>query len=174
MNDIEYPLTVSSIKVDGDMGVRKESLFAREPGTWVKIRPCDPECKDKTYLGIYIGAIPLSLCIKMGKAVGGGAMTISPSFHNPAIWVPDLKRVVMGCESWWGEIKSPDDIKEITDSDIDNCWYVKALKEHFAKTAKKTPKTNDQKTMDLVKQVVESDATIPARKRNKSKRKGTR
>jgi hypothetical protein len=42
--------------------------------------------------------------------------------------VPDLARVVMGWESWWGEIRTPDDLRQITNADVENVWYVKALK----------------------------------------------
>ena len=47
---------------------------------------------------------------------------------NPAIYVPELRKIVFGCESWWGEIQSPDEIKDITDDDISNVWYVKLVK----------------------------------------------
>jgi hypothetical protein len=48
--------------------------------------------------------------------------------RNPAIYVPALKRLVFGAGSWWGEIKTEDDLKEITDKDINDVWYVQALK----------------------------------------------
>jgi hypothetical protein len=54
---------------------------------------------------------------------------------NPAIFVPDLNKVIFGYESWWGEIKSPEELREITDDDIQNVWYVKALKMLEAKEA---------------------------------------
>jgi len=172
MNDIEYPITVSNIKVNGDLGIKAKSLFSPEPGTWVSVRPCDDKCKGKTHLGIYIGAIPLSLSVTIDKLSGGSEITIEPSMHNPAIWVPDLKRVVMGCGSWWAVIKSPEELKTITDSDIENCWYVKALKAHLAEEAKKT---KNEKAKDLVKQMLESDIEVPVKKSNrgKAKRKGT-
>jgi hypothetical protein len=44
-------------------------------------------------------------------------------------YVPDLDRVVWGYESWWGVIKGPEELKEITDEDIQNVWYVKAMKQ---------------------------------------------
>ena len=52
---------------------------------------------------------------------------ISP-LCNPAIFVPELKKIIYGCESWWGEIESPEDFKEITSEDINNLWYVQLLK----------------------------------------------
>jgi hypothetical protein len=56
-----------------------------------------------------------------------GVLEVGLAMHNPAIWVPDLKRIVFGMESWWGVIDNPDDLKQITDADIQNVWYVKAL-----------------------------------------------
>lgn len=44
------------------------------------------------------------------------------------LYVFEDKQIVYGCESWWGEIKSPDHLREITNADIDNVWYVQALK----------------------------------------------
>ncbi len=40
-----------------------------------------------------------------------------------------LNEMVYGCGCWWGRIKSPDDVKGIDDAELDNVWYVKALKE---------------------------------------------
>ena len=42
--------------------------------------------------------------------------------------MPDLKRLVMGYESWWGIIESEEQLRQITNFDIENIWYVKALK----------------------------------------------
>lgn len=49
--------------------------------------------------------------------------------ENPAIWVPELEKVVWGDSSWWGPIEKKEDAERlITDADIQNVWYVKALK----------------------------------------------
>ena len=48
--------------------------------------------------------------------------------HSPAIWVPDLKRLIFGRGSWWRVLKTPEDLRQITDADIDNVWYVQALR----------------------------------------------
>lgn len=77
-------------------------------------------------LGIYLGDIPIGATAMLEKATQ--ALMITPH-SNPAIYIPDLKRVVFGCESWWGTIEGPEDLKKITDQDIQDLWYVKALKE---------------------------------------------
>ena len=142
------------------MGV-KRGLISPEQGTFVSVRPCDDECKGKTYLGIYIGSIPLSLWV--GYNSKEGELTINAGMHNPAIWVPALKRVVMGCESWWGKIESPEDLKEITDSDIENCWYVKALKARLAE------EMDEKKADDLVNERRAAGVDVMDGERNKGK-----
>ena len=84
-----------------------------EPGSFVSVRPCGDEYEDKTYLGLYVGEV----------AIGG-----TLSMHNPCIWVPDLEQYIFGCESWWGKISTAEDLHKITDEDIENVWYVRALK----------------------------------------------
>jgi len=54
-------------------------------------------------------------------------LEISP-FSNPAIFLPEFNEIVWGIESWWGVIEKEDDLRQITDKDIQNIWYVKALK----------------------------------------------
>lgn len=44
---------------------------------------------------------------------------------NPAMLVPQLNKIIYGCGSWWHRIKSEKELREITDGDINNTWYVK-------------------------------------------------
>lgn len=60
------------------------------------------------------------------------------------IFVPDLMKVVLGVESWWDTIDKPEDLKQITDVDIQNVWYVKALKEMAQKQKEKDEKNIPQ------------------------------
>lgn len=94
-------------------------------GRFVKIRPCAEEFEDKTFLGILIGDAALSSSVDISDE----KITCSWAHYNPAILIPELGKVVYGCGSWWGLIKSEDDLKSITDLDIENVWYVKAMKE---------------------------------------------
>jgi len=119
---IEYPLTIQGI----------EGSFSEDCthhlhgcGQLVKINPCGEEYGKKTFLGIMLGDLPISTTVSFhhdDQKLHIGAMT------NPAIFVPELKKIIYGCESWWGEIESPDDLKDITNEDIQNTWYVKLLK----------------------------------------------
>lgn len=65
---------------------------------------------------------------------GSKMLVMQSGYHNPAFYVPSLKRVVFGCESWWGHIDGPDALKQITDEVIDGVWYVQALKSLSEKT----------------------------------------
>ena len=94
-------------------------------GSWVKVRPCDKKYNNKTYLGVMLGDLAISIRISVDN---DGKLTIL-SHNNPAIYVPDLKEIIWGCGSWWGEVKDPNDLREISDADINNTWYVKCLAE---------------------------------------------
>ena len=74
---------------------------------------------------MYLGELPISTHISHNS----DTKELNVSFsNNPAIFVFELNTIIYGCESFWGIIESEDDLKEITDDDIDNVWYIKALK----------------------------------------------
>jgi hypothetical protein len=118
--DITYPIEVSAIKLLG------RSRSEEKVGSWVSVRPCAAEHGNKTYLGVYLGDL-LSHGIESYNLNTKEVEILLNT--NPAIYVPDLKKVVWGMESWWGIIQSPEGLKKITDADIQNVWYVRALKE---------------------------------------------
>ena len=118
---IEYPLTINGIE---NQKIDTEKCLGHEIGCLCEIRPCADEYKDQSYIGIYIGDLPISITTSHDENTGilkNGVMT------NPAIFVPELKKIIYGCESWWREIKSIEDFKGISQEDIDNAWYVKLL-----------------------------------------------
>ena len=51
------------------------------------------------------------------------------TMQNPGIFVPELRKIVYGCGSWWREIKSVDELEAITNEDIENTWYVQLLQD---------------------------------------------
>lgn len=102
-----------------------ENGISAKCGDLVSIRPCGKEYDNKTYLGFYLGDIALS---SMAEIKDNEVVT-NFSLHNPAIFVPELKKVIFGAESWWGKIKSEEDFRKISDEDIKNTWYVKALQQ---------------------------------------------
>ena len=93
-------------------------------GNLVSVRPCNEKYGNKTYLGFLLGDLALSSSIEI---TDDKKIKCSWSNHNPAIFVPELGEVIMGCASWWGHIESEEDLKQITDSEIENVWYVKLL-----------------------------------------------
>lgn len=102
----------------------REGFLGEKVGEMVLIRPCAPEYGRKTFIGFYLGEIATgaNMGIKEEKVM------VEFSGHNPAIFVPELGKIIYGFESWWGPIESEEDFKKITDEDIQNVWYVKLLK----------------------------------------------
>ena len=117
---IEYPIQVNSIKYNEI----KQLMMARA-GSLVKIRPCNEEYGGKTYLGLYLGNQPWSQRVSYDNQ--SGELTVGMT-TNPAIYVFGLQKIIFGAESWWSIIENPEELKDITDNDINNQWYVKALK----------------------------------------------
>ena len=116
---IEYPITVSSIEqkpID-----YSDILYKNYVGKPVAVRLANGT---KTYLGVFLGELPTNSLVSHDKE---NKLTIS-HMMNPAMFVPELNKIVFGCESWWKCLESEEDFKEISDDDIDNIWYVKALK----------------------------------------------
>ncbi|MCC0671795.1 MULTISPECIES: hypothetical protein [unclassified Clostridioides] len=120
--NIEYPIQVSKIN---DKYINKGSYRKSEIGKFVKVRPCKKEYENKTYLGLYLGELSNSLLISYAPKTK--ELDIS-SGTNPAMFVFELNEIIYGNESFWGVIEREEDLKEISNSDIENLWYVKALK----------------------------------------------
>ena len=119
---IEYPITVTSIETDK---IEYDSiLHSDDIGKPVKIRPCAEEYDGKTYLGIFLGDLPVSSYVSFDE---DRAKLDVHHMNNPAIFVPELNKIIFGMESWWGIIKDEKQLKDITDLDIENIWYVKLL-----------------------------------------------
>lgn len=117
-----YPIEVNGISFEG------AELWRERPGghRLVAVRPCGDPGDGQTFLGILIGDVALSVGTTFNRDTG--MLNFGLRMHNPAIFVPDLQRVVYGCGSWWSTIKTADQLREITDGDIDSVWYVQALK----------------------------------------------
>ena len=97
---MDLPITVETIEFDAGTAFSQKLLFGGECGDFVSIRPCGD---DKTYLGILLGEISQSAYAGFNRETK--ALHVGYGARNPAIFVPDLKRVVFGYESWWGKIK---------------------------------------------------------------------
>lgn len=125
---IEYPLTITGI--ENKFG-RDHWSGGQELGSLVEVAPCGEEYGGKSYLGIYLGQLPISAIISHCRDTG--VLSVSP-MDNPAIFVPELKKIIYGCESWWRIIESEADFKGITKDDIDDCWYIQMLRSMYPHT----------------------------------------
>lgn len=122
-----WPRVVTGLKMPatgGDMFTAplrgKEAI-----GKFVKVRVAGSANEEQsTHLGILLGDLPMGLS---GKFIVEGELALSWAVGNPAMFVPALKRVVMGYESWWGLVESPDELRTIMDTDIAAVPYVQAL-----------------------------------------------
>ena len=117
---------VEQVKVGYTLPRLAKPLFGGKQGQFVKVRKAGET--EKTKLGLYLGDLPLGVRVGTTKEEPG-TLHVVPGMTNPAIFVFDDNQIVYGCESWWGKINSPEELKEITDEDIDNVWYVQALKQ---------------------------------------------
>lgn len=130
-----YPIVVSNILVDSDCQPysSKGSISSiGDVGKWVAIRPVSNNPENKTYLGILLGSFTTSVSGSHDKE--SEILTLFPTDYNPAIFIFDLATVVFGYESWWSIINDKDGLRQITDQDISNTWYVKALSQFGTKT----------------------------------------
>ncbi|MDR1897107.1 MAG: hypothetical protein LBR10_09990 [Prevotellaceae bacterium] len=119
--DVQRLLAASDVK---DVVYPKNLHLERGKAGFVRIRPCGEEYGNKTYLGILIGEMACGITSK----IEANKMELSWSAYNPAIFVPALNKIIFGGEGWWSEIEGSDDLKEISNLEIDNTWYMKLLK----------------------------------------------
>ena len=115
-----------SLEYDDSEAINTKGLLNKGCGTPVKVRPCAEKYENKTYFGILIGDVALSIGASIDD---NGNLKIKRQMYNPAILIPELNEFVYGCGSWWGEIESEEELnKHITDDTIENVWYMKLLK----------------------------------------------
>lgn len=119
---IQFPLTIQGIQNNFNQN-NMWSMY--ECGDLVKVKPCGKEYNDKTYLGILLGELPIGAIISFHNR--DQQLHITPHC-NPAIFIPELKKIVYGLECWWEKINNLEEFKEITSEDINNTWYVQLLK----------------------------------------------
>lgn len=117
---IEYPLTINGIENEEI----NTSGLGHECGCLCEIKPCGEEYNGKSYIGFYLGDLPIAIHTSLNKETG---ILKNTTMNNPAIFVPELKKIIYGCESWWREIESLENFKGISEEDINDTWYVKLL-----------------------------------------------
>lgn len=129
--EIEFPITVKEIVCRTDHPVRMQS-DGHKSGQFVAVRSVKKEHGEKTYLGILVGFVPIDVLVSLKHPEGNpkeGTLAVSSRSTNPLIFIPELGESVLGAESWWEPIKDETQLRQITNEDIQNVWYVKALKQ---------------------------------------------
>jgi len=114
---VPYPITINRIVAHDEWN----SLY--DPGQLVSVRPCGEEYEGKTYLGILLGELPTRTSFGIDD---DGVLSVR-SKTNPAMYVFELKKIIFGYESFWGRIESPEQLRHITNEDIQGQWYVQLL-----------------------------------------------
>jgi hypothetical protein len=114
------------------------SLSHTKPGTPVSVRPVTPVYGGKTYLGLYLGEIPALTGITLEDTTN---TIFIHNGGNPAIYVPILRKIIMGYESWWGVIDDPAHPRQITEQDLE-AWgaTLRSLLKVAEEKPKETPK----------------------------------
>ena len=120
---MEFPLEVEDIEKD-ELEYRKP--LGHERGALVRVRPCGDEYAGKTFLGILIASAPTDIRVSYDHE--RKVLKVGLGMSNPMILIPETGTIVWGYESWWSEIRSVDELQEITDDEIDSTWYVKLFK----------------------------------------------
>ena len=90
---IQCPIQVDAIAFAEHPGFNSEKV-----GMLVHIKPCEESLRGKTFIGVYLGDMQISV----GCSYHPESKKLEVyGTHNPAIYVPALRRVVWGCGSWW-------------------------------------------------------------------------
>lgn len=71
------------------------------------------------------GELPIQILSSYNPDTG---ILTNSTMQNPGIFVPELRKIVYGCGSWWREIKSVDELEAITNEDIENTWLYSCCK----------------------------------------------
>lgn len=134
---IQFPISIS--------GIENQQIPTEPEGIcrWVRIRPCSSKFEDRTYLGIFLGTLPIGISTSYEENTG---KLSNHAVCNPAILVPDLKKILYGMESWWDFIETPEELKELTDASIDQMWYAQLARTFGMDIAKKDMVENGEKT----------------------------
>ena len=130
---IEYPITVDNIQVQPLESFHSQH---RLPGMPVAVRPVDDKT---TYLGFYLGELPWMHTVSYDETKH--EITVGAA-NNPCILVPQLHKLVFGAESWWHPLESPEDLKEISDTVIQNQWYVQMAQDLMTQSMNTTTATH--------------------------------
>ena len=138
---IEFPIKVNKIQ---NNPIEKASFTADE-GSIVEIRPCGDEYDGKSYMGFFLGELPISI---FNTYDSKSKVLTNSTINNPAIFVPALGKIIYGCESWWKLIENVDELEKLAKEDINNARYEKMLKS-ISGNKKVSPKKSEKSIKEL-------------------------
>ena len=97
---IEFPIRVRRIENNCQiLTVNQPTTFHRSDGIGFPVKIQLPNDKDnKWYDGICLGELPRQIYLTHKKK--NGRLTVN-AHYNPAIYVPEKKKIYFGDESWW-------------------------------------------------------------------------
>ena len=90
---IEYPIVVQNIE--------NEKINTKEIGhrcgCLCEVRPCGEEYQGKSFVGVYLGRLPIAIYSSFERRTG---VLKNSTMSNPAFFVPELRKIIYGYESW--------------------------------------------------------------------------
>lgn len=106
---IEYPIQVNEIDVKDFY----QSFYRKKDiGKLAKIRYC---VDNKDYIGVYLGMLP---CTPIVQYNSKEEKLIVTTINNAALYVPELKKIVFGNESFWSIISDDEQNQYVSDEEI--------------------------------------------------------
>lgn len=122
--EFKNPITLKAIENYMDSKRHADSI-----GKIVAVKSCNENDDENTHLGVMLGDMMHDVSLSVTE---DGVLKVRP-VTNPAMFVPALKRVVFGYESWWRYIEDTEEseLHQITGDDISAVWYVRMFKDVF-------------------------------------------
>jgi len=121
--EMAFPLKCNDILIDEyDRDAEHDSRV----GDFAAVSPCDDRFGGKTYLGLYLGKLPLRINLMYSGDYGENVIDVG-MYRNPALLVPSLNRVVYGEECWWKFIESPDELQPLDEDIRRQCEYLASV-----------------------------------------------
>lgn len=104
---IEFPIKCSDILIEER---NRDCECDSRIGNLAAVSPQDGQFQGKTYLGRYLGELPLRINLLYSGDCGENVVDVS-MYRSPAFFVPSINSVVYGEECKWEFIESSDDLQ---------------------------------------------------------------
>ena len=118
LRECEFPFLCSNMEIEMCFPPRGDDV-----GRLVAVSPCDPELKEGTFLGMYLGQMQRHN--EIGVSGDDEKCIHVRIWQNHAILVPELHAVLFGDQCWWQFIDDPSQLEPLDDK-------IRAMCEHYA------------------------------------------